>query len=309
MPQLVYRDAVGATQSFSLEGRRSATIGRGSERELVLEGRQVSRRHASIERVSSSYLLRDLGSANGTFLNGLRLSGTSAIALRDGDVIEVGAHRLLFSAGLGQARLEPPPREPSTHVETTYAHADVLRDGVAWVREHEGEPDDASSEVLVAFDGRSFLAGLGATLEILVRRLAADGAAAFVRRRGTGALELVAARPDAGCGRSIAATFDVAASPGVVRLYHRASEGGGGAPSLTETCDVLPEHSAALVPFYWGPSLLGILAVERLGPRIDRQYAAIIAVYGERIARALSRRLASQSDTAFDVALSEGACE
>src|SRR5581483_11442074 len=51
---LVYRDEQGETRSFRLEGK-PVTIGRETVRDFVLEDRQVSRHHASIEVVSSSY--------------------------------------------------------------------------------------------------------------------------------------------------------------------------------------------------------------------------------------------------------------
>jgi pSer/pThr/pTyr-binding forkhead associated (FHA) protein len=48
----------------------------------------VSSRHAAIVRRGETFLLRDLGSTNGTFVNGRRISGE--VALQDGDVIGFG---------------------------------------------------------------------------------------------------------------------------------------------------------------------------------------------------------------------------
>ncbi len=63
-------------------------IGSHPECDLELEGRSVSPFHAAIRYENCEYLLRDLGSADGTFVNG---SQVSEILLQDGDVIEVGA--------------------------------------------------------------------------------------------------------------------------------------------------------------------------------------------------------------------------
>lgn len=64
-------------------------VGRSSECHVVVSDALVSRRHAQIEQRSGHYLLRDLGSVNGTYINGQRLLG--AHALRNEDRIGLGA--------------------------------------------------------------------------------------------------------------------------------------------------------------------------------------------------------------------------
>jgi hypothetical protein len=77
-----------------LEGARwivdqdSVTIGRGSDCEIVLPERQVSRHHVRIERDEHGYLLRDLDSKNGTSINGKEV-GKDPVRLADGDEIQV----------------------------------------------------------------------------------------------------------------------------------------------------------------------------------------------------------------------------
>lgn len=67
-------------------------IGRSPELELVLESPRVSKLHAEIDANGHGYLIRDLGSRNGTFVNGDRLAGERHLEL--GDVVHV-AHREL----------------------------------------------------------------------------------------------------------------------------------------------------------------------------------------------------------------------
>jgi pilus assembly protein CpaF len=69
---------------FELDGD-SYTIGREAGTEIVIEDPQVSRRHATLTRQGSSYLLEDIGSTNGTYVNGKRV--TAPVLLSNGDMI------------------------------------------------------------------------------------------------------------------------------------------------------------------------------------------------------------------------------
>jgi hypothetical protein len=64
------------------------TIGRGEECDIPLPFRQVSRRHAEIERRRDGYALRDLRSKNGTYVNGEEVRDEPWL-LRDGDEIQI----------------------------------------------------------------------------------------------------------------------------------------------------------------------------------------------------------------------------
>jgi subfamily B ATP-binding cassette protein MsbA len=70
------------------------TIGRLVLNDVHLQDNGVSRRHCRIVWDQDAYVLEDLGSSNGTRVNGSR---TDRARLRDGDLIQVGAHVLLFS--------------------------------------------------------------------------------------------------------------------------------------------------------------------------------------------------------------------
>jgi len=73
-------------------------IGRSSGCDVVVDDPNVSRRHAEIRRLGEGYSLVDLGSTNGTEVNGQRVGETS---LMNGDVIGVGTTRLTFERRLG----------------------------------------------------------------------------------------------------------------------------------------------------------------------------------------------------------------
>lgn len=63
-------------------------LGRAVENEVVIVSKRASREHAHIRREGRRVFLDDLGSTNGTFLNGERVLGT--VQLRDGDQISIG---------------------------------------------------------------------------------------------------------------------------------------------------------------------------------------------------------------------------
>ena len=88
--------AGGVRRRYELDGR-PATIGRRSSSDISLADPEVSRQHARIELAGPGYRLQDLGSTNGTLVNGRRIAGS--VTLADGDTIEVGRSRLRFRRG------------------------------------------------------------------------------------------------------------------------------------------------------------------------------------------------------------------
>jgi len=83
-------EAGAERQRFDLpEAAAEITIGRSAECHWVIPSGAVSRRHAVLRRRGNELLVEDLGSSNGTMVNGERLSG--ARALRDQDKLQLGA--------------------------------------------------------------------------------------------------------------------------------------------------------------------------------------------------------------------------
>lgn len=74
-------------------------VGQGQQWDIVLPDRAVSRPHAEILKQGDSFLLKDLGSANGTLVNGVVLSEPHGLS--DGDAITIGEAVLVFRAGAG----------------------------------------------------------------------------------------------------------------------------------------------------------------------------------------------------------------
>ena len=93
-PRLTGRFADGSLGEFPLGALTS--LGRHPSNTLRLVDREVSKEHAIIERVGKDFILKDLGSSNGTFVNGRRVR---ELKLRDGDEVALGSSRLIFHSG------------------------------------------------------------------------------------------------------------------------------------------------------------------------------------------------------------------
>ena len=90
---LMVREGSSPRRQWALQGA-AVVIGRGDDCHVIIDDRQASRHHARITQTQDGYVLEDLGSKNGTFLNGQPL--TVPTVLKDGD--EIG---IAFAAKLG----------------------------------------------------------------------------------------------------------------------------------------------------------------------------------------------------------------
>ena len=86
MPMLLVLEGPGAGQTIVIE-QQPLIIGREETCDIVIPDRQVSRQHARIRLEADRYVLEDLGSKNGTFVNGQELPGP--YPLQDGDEIQI----------------------------------------------------------------------------------------------------------------------------------------------------------------------------------------------------------------------------
>jgi len=85
--QLMMRSGPNPGKTFTLS-KSEIVIGRDINVDVIVNTAEVSRRHARLYLDGSVYVVEDLGSTNGTFVNGQRL--TTPVSLRSGDIIMLG---------------------------------------------------------------------------------------------------------------------------------------------------------------------------------------------------------------------------
>ncbi|MBX7149102.1 sigma 54-interacting transcriptional regulator [bacterium] len=101
---LVVIDGPSPKVKHELGKKKELTIGKKSDNDIVINDKTVSRNHMKIEATSDSYLLRDLGSTNGTFINGMKVKEAF---LSPGDVITIGGTKIEYQAFNEKVQMEP----------------------------------------------------------------------------------------------------------------------------------------------------------------------------------------------------------
>jgi len=113
--RLVVRRGPQPNQVYELN-KDVLNLGRDITNDIVINDREVSRHHLRIVRGSEGFSIEDLGSTNGTFVNGKRLSG--AIALKNGDMVGLGetvtlGYEMVRPAGAGAPASPAQPQQPA----------------------------------------------------------------------------------------------------------------------------------------------------------------------------------------------------
>jgi pSer/pThr/pTyr-binding forkhead associated (FHA) protein len=92
---LVVKRGPNAGSRFVMENGLTR-VGRHPESDIFLDDITVSRRHAEFERQEGGYVVRDVGSLNGTYLNRERIDEAS---LKSGDEVQIGKFKLVYLVG------------------------------------------------------------------------------------------------------------------------------------------------------------------------------------------------------------------
>lgn len=158
MPTLTLKFKKDSTKirEYTIERGQSLSIGRMDMNDVVIENLAVSGHHAKIDWAGNGFLLTDLKSKNGTFVNDqLAISHW----LKSGDVITIGKHILVFSYADGE--MQPDKGEKAmgeTMVMDTGKYRSMLAKNVSSMTSQSGETEQVG--VL------SFLAGGDGEVEL-----------------------------------------------------------------------------------------------------------------------------------------------
>ncbi|HSE27238.1 MAG TPA: adenylate/guanylate cyclase domain-containing protein [Gemmatimonadales bacterium] len=279
-------EAVGGGQAWVLPRGRPTILGRAPECDLVVLDETISRRHAQLTSYEAGVEVRDLGSSNGTLLNGAAIE----VALAgDGDTLTFGGAAFALRAPVSPAG-PTPAGEMVRHVPLGEAE-------VAMASAGEGERLAALLDVARRLAGEP---DLGALLDTIVRAaldlLGADRVALLLAEEKRGELIPAAARSRTG-------------PPGEVRvprsITRAAIEGREALQTDNAPADprfrgasvkLLNVRSALAAPLLGDTAPLGVLYADLLGDRsFTEEDLRLLAAFAGLAAAALRNAQAQQA--------------
>jgi predicted component of type VI protein secretion system len=133
--QLVMSSGPTPGKTYDLD-KDEVYIGRDVNNDVVINDAEVSRRHAHLSRQPGNFVIEDLGSTNGTFINQVRLSGPRTLA--SGETITLGENvSLTFKllqvepdatvVGAPQPQMESPPTPPAVFPSERFTQPETIQ--------------------------------------------------------------------------------------------------------------------------------------------------------------------------------------
>ena len=165
MPKLQVSLPDGSETSHEL-GEDEITIGRVADNTLQIDDASVSSHHAVLRLRGADYILTDIGSTNGTRLNGADIEPDEEHALKPGDTIRFGHIQTVYQSDKAtSAQAMPEEAEPAAVVASSSARpADFSNASPFQTKKKQKDP---MSVAILAFGIVAILAFVGATLMIL----------------------------------------------------------------------------------------------------------------------------------------------
>ncbi|MEQ8887844.1 MAG: FHA domain-containing protein, partial [Sandaracinaceae bacterium] len=108
---VVITEKGGAQRRLDFD-KNEVTIGRVQGNDIILPKGNVSKRHSRIVLKDNRFIVVDLKSTNGTYVNGRKI--TSPLVVKAGDKIYIGDFILTLEEGAGAAAVAPPPGPPAS---------------------------------------------------------------------------------------------------------------------------------------------------------------------------------------------------
>ena len=261
--QLVIHAGPLAGKGFPITGD-TLTFGRGSENDISLDDSQVSRLHARLIRQGNQIIIEDLGSTNGTLVNGKPISGQHV--LQPADIISIGSSvfgvkgfAAPHTVGVTQISMEKPTYTPAARA--TISPRPAPRPGsqpspVARTSQTE-KPARSRLNVLVI--------GGGVALIVIILIIAAITAYFFIQNQGSSVAAIptvVITAPVSGSQVQVNTPVTVQATAsdpsGVVRMELWVS-----GVKTAEAVSPVPQGQATLTAsFQWTPAAAGTYTLE-----------------------------------------------
>ncbi|MEQ1566373.1 MAG: FHA domain-containing protein [Myxococcota bacterium] len=154
-------------------GSRGLSIGRSEDRDVVIADPAASRHHCQISAQGGEFVLRDMGSANGVFVNAVRVRECT---LADGDLVRIGNTEMRFTrseGGVDAPNHAPESRGGAVHRDTTrHESGATARSSTANERTSSAPPvrrgRSVGAWIGLFLGGSIVLAGLGAVVIFIV---------------------------------------------------------------------------------------------------------------------------------------------
>jgi pSer/pThr/pTyr-binding forkhead associated (FHA) protein len=192
MPTITLKFKDHAISRHFIGKGKSLTIGRRKDNDIVIENLAVSAHHAKIDSVGGAFVLLDLQSKNGSFVNEQLVNSHW---LKDGDRISIGKHLLVFSSDDGAAiSAESPVEIDKTMVMDTSTYRSMVKKSTAVLPKPLPESADAAGYLTFLAGGHGKLdlekkvikIGKDPRSEIVVKGLFVGWTAATISRRPDG---------------------------------------------------------------------------------------------------------------------------
>lgn len=191
MPKLMLKFKKNPIQSYDITSGQSLTIGRLEDNDIVIENLAVSGHHAKIDSVGEGYLLTDLQSKNGCFVNEKMVASHW---LNQGDAVSIGKHLLEFRFKDGEK--QPPASQVDQRDQTMVMDTDHYREmldksGATGPMGGEAGKPIGMLSYLAGGEGEVELArklikiGKDAASDIVVSGLTVGGTSATISKRPT----------------------------------------------------------------------------------------------------------------------------
>lgn len=194
MPILTLKFKQNVVEQYSLDKGKSITIGRMDKNDIVIANLAVSGFHAKIDTVDEGYLLTDLQSKNGSFVND---KIAASHWLQHGDVITIGKHNIIFTYGDEEKKPDSnssPSNMDQTMVMDTDSYRDMLsKSAPGMVPSHAAKKEPtvvlsylAGGEGEVEISKKLIKIGKDSSCDIVVSGLTVGQTAATISKKPSG---------------------------------------------------------------------------------------------------------------------------